>query len=143
MTKYRECDIENITGENPDIVIREYRVEDEREWVKCHALIYLGSNERRLLRNRPKYSGKTIELVALARGKIVGFVDIELEEVPGSICYKKFNGNGMLREIGVLPEFRRKSIGTKLLDEGIRRGKQLGMKRVLSQMRGNFTKIWF
>jgi len=130
VTKYRECEIKNITSENPDIVIREYRVEDEREWVKCHALVYLDSNERRLLRNKPKYTGKTIELIALVRGKIVGFTDIELEEVPGSICYKKFDGNGMLWDIGVLPEFRRRGIGTKLLDEGIERGKQLGMKRL-------------
>jgi len=112
------------------LVIREYKNEDEKEWLKCHALVYFDSNERRLLRNKQKYAGRSIELVATINGKIIGFLDIELEKTPGSICYKKMDGNGMLWDIGVLPEFRRKGVATKLLNEGIRRGKQLGMKRL-------------
>jgi len=112
------------------LVIREYKDKDEKEWLKCHALVYLGSNERRLERNKPKYAGKSIQLIALVNAQIVGYLDIELEETPGSICYKKSEGNGMLWDIGVLPEFRGKGIATKLLDEGVRRGKELGMKRL-------------
>lgn len=111
-------------------IIREYRIEAEEEWLKCHALVYFDSNERRLLRNKPKYSGKSIELVGLFDRKIIGFLDIELEETQGSICYKKSDGNGMVWDIGVLPEFRRKGIGTDLLNAGIVRGKKLGMKRL-------------
>ncbi|MDH7477692.1 MAG: GNAT family N-acetyltransferase [Candidatus Bathyarchaeota archaeon] len=110
--------------------IRDYEPIDEEEWLKCHALVYLGSNERILERNKPKYDGKTVELIALSNKKIVGFLDIELEETPGSVCYKKAEGNGMLWDIGVLPEFRRKGVATQLLNEGIKRGKKLGMKRL-------------
>jgi len=113
-----------------DLVIREYKVDDGKEWLRCHALVYIGSNERRIERNKPKYGGKTIELIALVDEKIVGYLDIELEETPGSVCYKKLDGNGMLWDIGVIPEFRGKGIATKLLDEGIRRAKQSGMKRL-------------
>jgi ribosomal protein S18 acetylase RimI-like enzyme len=113
-----------------NLIIREYKTEDEKEWLKCHSLVYLNTNERRLERNKPTYSRKSIELVALIDGKIVGFLDIELEDVPGTVCYKKFEGNGMLWDIGVLPEFRRKGIATSLLNEGIKRGKKLGMKRL-------------
>jgi len=112
------------------LVIREYKESDEKEWLKCHALAYLDSNERKLERNKPKYAGKSIQLTATVDEKIVGYLDIELEEIPGSICYKKLDGNGMLWDIGVLPEFRRKGIATKLVDEGVRRGKKWGMKRL-------------
>jgi ribosomal protein S18 acetylase RimI-like enzyme len=112
------------------LVIREYKVDDEKEWLKCHALVYFDSNERRLERNKPRYAGKSIELIALVDDKILGFLDIEQEETPGSICYKKLDGNGMLWDIGVTLEFRRKGIATRLLNEGIKRGKKLGMKRL-------------
>lgn len=113
-----------------NLVIRKYKVDGEKEWLKCHALVYLDSNERRLERNKPKYAGKSIELIALVDEKIVGFLDIELEETPGSTCYKKLDGNGMLWDIGVLPEFRRKGIATRLLNEGLSLGKGLSMKRL-------------
>jgi len=113
-----------------NFVIRDYQPEDEKEWLKCHALTYLSSNERTLERNKPKYHGKTIELVALTNKTIIGFLDIELEETPGSVCFKKVRGNGTLWDIGVLPKFRRRGVATQLLNEGIKRGKELDMKRL-------------
>jgi ribosomal protein S18 acetylase RimI-like enzyme len=111
-------------------IIREYRIGDKKEWLICHALVYLGSNERRLERDKPKYEGKSVEIVAVTGEKIVGFLDIELEKTLGAVCYGKTDGNGMLWDLGVLPEYRRKGIAIKLLDEGIRLAKQLGMKRL-------------
>ncbi|MEM2567998.1 MAG: GNAT family N-acetyltransferase [Candidatus Bathyarchaeia archaeon] len=113
-----------------NLIIRKYKSEDEDDWLRCHALAYLCTRERRLKPSKPTYSGRSIELVALVGGKIVGFLDIELEDTPGAICYRKFEGNGMLWDIGVLPEFRRRGIATKLLNEGIKRGRKLGMKRL-------------
>ena len=52
------------------------------------------------------------------------------EETPRRVCFKKLPGNGMLWDIGVLQEHRRKGIATKLLNEGIRRGKRQGMRRL-------------
>lgn len=112
------------------LTVREYKSGDESGWLRCHTLAYLGTRERRLEQSKPTYSGRSIELVALVDGKIVGFLDIELEETLGAICYRKFEGNGMLWDIGVLPEFRRRGIVTKLLNEGIERGRTLGMKRL-------------
>jgi len=113
-----------------DLAIQEYRADDEKEWLRCHALVYSDSSEGRRELAKRSYTGKSIELVALVDEKIVGFLDIELEETPGSLCYRKLEGNAMLWEIGVLPEFRRKGAATKLLDEGIKRGKVLGMRRL-------------
>ena len=83
-----------------------------------------------MLREKQKYAGRAIELVATIEGRIVGFLDIGLEASPGEICYRKVEGNGMIWDTGVLPEFRRMGIATKLLDEGVRLGKFLGVKRL-------------
>jgi ribosomal protein S18 acetylase RimI-like enzyme len=112
------------------LTIRECRPEDEREWLQCHALVYLGSNERRMQREKQTYGQKAIELVSTTDGKIVGFADVELEATPGSLCQKKAEGNGMLWDLGVLPEFRRRGCATRLLGEAITQGSQLGMKRL-------------
>lgn len=111
------------------LVVRDYRPEDEKEWLQCHALVYIGSNERRMLSKKQMYE-KSIELVLAVDGKIAGFADVELEVVPGSICQKKFHGNGMLWDLGVLPSFRRLGYATRLLEEATARGRELGMKRL-------------
>lgn len=114
-----------------DLKIREYRDEDEEEWIRCHALVYIKTNERRLLKRKPRYTRESIELIATLSGKIVGFLDIELEDSQGQLCYKKGEGNGMLWDIGALEEYRRKGIATKLIDEALRLGKEnYGMKRL-------------
>jgi len=40
------------------------------------------------LREKPKYAGRAIELVATIKGRIVGFLDIELEAWKVSRCEK-------------------------------------------------------
>lgn len=93
-------------------------------------LIDLGASGGELLKEKPRYDGKSVELVATINGKIVGFLDIELESSPGKICYKKVEGNGMLWDIGVLKEYRRRGIATRLLNEGIQRAKRSGLQRL-------------
>lgn len=110
--------------------IRNYCTKDEKEWLKCHVLVYLGSNERRFLKNKPRYERPSVELIALDDNRIVGFLDIELEDVPGNVCQKKVEGNAMLWDIGVLDEYRRKGVATKLLNEGIKQLKKQGVRRL-------------
>lgn len=93
-----------------NLKIREYHDEDAEEWVKCHALVYIGTNERRLLKNKPRYARKSIELVAIVNDKIVGFLDVELEDSPGQICYKKVEGNGMLWDLVFLRNIKDKGL---------------------------------
>lgn len=110
--------------------IRRYRRRDEGEWIKCHMLVDLEASGGELLKEKPKYDGKSIELVATIDDKIIGFLDIELEGSPGKICYKKIEGNGMLWDIGVLKEYRRQGIATRLLNEGINRARRYGLQRL-------------
>lgn len=111
-------------------VIRSYRAEDEEEWIKCHMLVDLSATGGELLKEKPKYEDRSIELVATINNKIIGFLDIELESSPGKSCYKKVKGNGMLWDIGVLKEKRRQGIATRLLEEGIRQAKKEDFQRL-------------
>jgi len=93
-------------------------------------LVDLKATGGELLKEKLKYEGKSIELVATIDDKIIGFLDIELEGSPGKICYKKVEGNGMLWDIGMLKEYRRKRVATRLLNEGIKRAKKYGLQRL-------------
>ena len=131
-----------------DLFIRSYRDEDEENWLKCHALVYLNTNERRLLKKKPKYAGKPVELVATVNDGIIGFLDIELEAAPRSLCFKKLDRNGMLWGIGVLREYRRRGVATKLLNEGLKLGRKYGMRRleawtIEEEARGFYEKHGF
>lgn len=93
-------------------------------------MVDLFASGGKLLKEKPKYSGKSVELVATMNNRIVGFLDIELEDSSGHVCYKKAEGNGMLWDIGVLKEFRRQGIATKLLNEGVRRARKYELRRL-------------
>ena len=110
--------------------IRSYRKQDEKEWAKCHMLVDLEATAGQLLKEKPEYDGKTVELVATIGDRIVGFLDIEIEYLEHTLCCKKTKGNGMLWDVGVLKEFRGRGIGSSLLKEGIRRGKKHGLQRL-------------
>ena len=128
--------------------IRSYQSEDEKEWLKCHVVVYLGSNERRFLKEKPRCKRQSIELVATDDDKIIGFLDIELEDVPGSICYKKVEGNSMLWDIGVWEEYRRKGVATRLLNETINRLRKQDVRRleawsIEDGAKRFYEKFWF
>jgi len=113
-----------------NLKIRSYTKRDEKEWVECHVLVDLEATAGQLLKEKPKYHGKSVELVATIRDRIVGFLDIELEDPELQICFKKAEGNGMLWDLGVLKEYRARGIDSKLLKEGIKRAKKRGLQRL-------------
>jgi GNAT superfamily N-acetyltransferase len=128
--------------------IRSYRKRDEKKWTTCHALVDLESLAGELLKKKPKYGGNTVELVATTEDRIIGFLDIEMEDAKRKICYKRTRGNGMLWGVGVLKEFRRRGIGSGLLKEGIRRAKKQGLRRleawtVEEDLKSFYEKIGF
>jgi ribosomal protein S18 acetylase RimI-like enzyme len=110
--------------------IRSYRKSDEKEWVKCHARVDLEATAGQLLKEKPKYDGESVELVAIVADRLVGFLDVEMENPGRQICLNKAEGNGMLWDIGVLKEYRHRGIGLKLLREGIKRAKKHGLRRL-------------
>lgn len=72
-----------------DVMIRPYREDDERGWVVCRLLSFLDTaffDDVR--RSKARYEHPAIELVAERNGEIVGLLDAECEEEPGTVFSK-------------------------------------------------------
>jgi len=95
--------------------IRQYDPSDEEEWIKCHFLCYYDSIYfDELIKLKPRYEGLAIQLVASVDMKITGILDIEIEQESGEFSSEKTRC-GIISVIGVIPQFRRRGIGTNLL----------------------------
>jgi ribosomal protein S18 acetylase RimI-like enzyme len=106
--------------------IRAYRDEDETPWVRCRALAFLDTAFwDSHYREKEHYERPSIELVADAGGQIVGFIDVECEEEPGTLCYPRPGLAGMIWHVGVHPDHRGQGIGGDL----VRRAQNLARER--------------
>jgi ribosomal protein S18 acetylase RimI-like enzyme len=115
-----------------NVEIREYRPEDEAEWMRVHAIIMTISHAWNYpLQERPDYAGhESTRLVAVAEGKIVGLTDCQYDNEPGDICFLKDSRGGYVLEFGRLPECRGGRIGEKLMQATIDDAKARGIRRL-------------
>ena len=115
-----------------NIEIREYRPEDEAEWMRVHAIILTISHAWNYsIQERPAYDGfETTRLVATCDGKIVGLTDAQYEHTPGEICFLKDSPGGYVLEFGRLPEFTGHNIGKLLMDATVEDAKRKGFHRL-------------
>lgn len=99
-----------------DIEIREYRGEDEQEWMRVHAIILSISHAWNYsIQERPVYDRPSTRLVALADGKIVGLLDTQFDTEPGEFCFLRDSLGGYVLEFGRLPEYAGHRIGERLM----------------------------
>lgn len=90
-----------------DFQVRSYRAGDEVGWLRCRVLAFLDTAYfDNVLREKEQYQHPSVELVAEARGQIVGLMDVECE-----------GETGMLWHVAVHPDFRRRDIASRLLQE--------------------------
>jgi ribosomal protein S18 acetylase RimI-like enzyme len=114
-----------------DIEIREYRDEDEREWMRVHAVILSISHAWNYsIQERPRYARPSTRLVAVAEGKIVGLTDTEYDTYPGEICFQKDSLGGYVLEFGRLPEYAGHRIGERLIEATVEDAKKKGYRRL-------------
>lgn len=114
-----------------EIEIREYRDEDEQEWMRAHAVILSISHAWNYsIQERPRYARPSTCLVAVADGKIVGLSDTEYEITPGDICYLKDSPGGYVLEFGRLPEYSGHGIGKLLMDATVEDARKKGYHRL-------------
>jgi len=114
-----------------DIEIREYRDEDEAEWMRVHAVILSISHSwNYVIQERPRYERPCTRLVAVADGKIVGLTDAEYETEPGQLCFLRDSLGGYVLEFGRLPEYRGLGIGRLLIDATVEDAKRKGYHRL-------------
>ncbi len=98
------------------VVVRPYADADERGWVECRVLAFLDSAYYDAVeREKEHYERPSIELVAEVDGEVVGLIDVELEEEPGTVCEDRPGLGGMIWHIAVLRDFRRQGIASRLL----------------------------
>ena len=114
------------------IEIREYRDEDEAEWMRVHAIIMSISHSWNYsIQDRPQYEGyESTRLVVVHEGKIIGLTDCQYENEPGEICFHKNSRGGYVLEFGRLPEYAKMDIGPQLIDATIADAKKKGFTRL-------------
>lgn len=115
-----------------EITIREYRDEDEAEWMRVHAIILSISHAwNYTIQERPKYEGhQSTRLVAIAEGRIAGLTDVQYENEPGEFCFLKDSPGGYVLEFGRLPEYAGHNLGRRLIDAAIEDAKRKGFRRL-------------
>lgn len=101
--------------------MRPYREEDEQGWLRCRVLSFLGSAYYDDVRKeKERYDGPSIELVAHSGGEIVGLIDVELEREPGTVCSERNGLGGMIWHVATHPDDQRRGVATALLEEAER-----------------------
>ncbi|MFX0013099.1 MAG: GNAT family N-acetyltransferase [Promethearchaeota archaeon] len=98
--------------------IRHYNPSDEDDWINCHHFAYYNSiYYDELVKVKPRYETPSIELIGVYKEKIVGILDIEIEQEPGQFCFNNNERGGMISVVGVHPQYRRKKIATRLIEK--------------------------
>lgn len=95
--------------------IRIYKETDKTSWIRCRVLSFLDSSYFDDVQNfREEYENPVIQLVAIDKGEVVGFLDCEYEEETGDVCYFEGARGGVIWHLGVLPEYRQLGLASKL-----------------------------
>ena len=130
--------------------IRSFRSGDESGWVRCRALAFLDTAYFDDVHpKKERYEGRAIELVAEARGQVVGLIDVECEDRAGAICSTPADPAyagpaGMIWHLAVHPDYRRRGIGRELLAEASRRARAWQIGRLEAWTRDDeFVNDWY
>jgi GNAT superfamily N-acetyltransferase len=128
-----------------EALIRSYVDADERAWVECRVLAFLDSAYFDAVeREKEHYKRPSIELVAEMDGTIVGLIDVECEEEPGTVCEDRPGLGGMIWHIAVLRDFRRQGIGSRLLAAAEEAARARGIERFEAWTRDDpWVQKWY
>jgi len=114
-----------------EITVRDYTDADSHEWIRVHAIILTISHAWNYsIQERPEYDHDSVRLVALDGERIVGLMDVEIEDEPGTLCLVKDSPGGYVLEFGRLPEYRGRGIGSLLVEAAKQRLLVKGIRRM-------------
>jgi GNAT superfamily N-acetyltransferase len=128
-----------------EALMRPYVDADERAWVECRVLAFLDSAYFDAVeREKEHYKRPSIELVAEMDGTVVGLIDVECEEEPGTVCEDRPGLGGMIWHIAVLRDFRRQGIGSRLLAAAEEAARARGIERFEAWTRDDpWVQKWY
>ena len=129
----------------PPVDIRPYRPSEEEAWLRCRVLSFLGSAYFDAVeREKEHYERPAVELVAEEDGELVGLIDVECEEVPGTVCSDRPGLGGMIWHLAVHPDRQRRGIATALLQEAERLAAERGLVRFEAWTRDDpHVQAWY
>ncbi len=132
-------------GAMTNVVIRPYADADERGWLECRVLAFLDSAYYDAVeREKEHYERPSVELVAEVDGLIVGLIDVECEEEPGTVCEDRPGLGGMIWHIAVLRDFRRQGIASRLLTAAEEAVRPRGIERFEAWTRDDpWVQRWY
>lgn len=127
------------------VSIVQYKSSDENGWLYCRVLSFLKTayyND--VLIAKPTYKNPSIELVAIEENKVVGLLDIEIENQPIEVCSSATIRSGIIHHIAVHPEHQRKNIGQKLLKKAEEQLKDYSVHRLEAWTRDDqWVRDWY
>lgn len=113
------------------MVFRAYTEQDETGWIRCRLLSFLDCTYfDDVKKEKDRYENPSISLVAEEKGVITGFIEAEYELEEGEVCYLKGGKGAVIWNLGVLPEYRKEGIASKLFEILLERLKEKGIKRI-------------
>ena len=113
------------------VTIAEYDSSMEMEWVLLRARVVARSHTWDFVeRQKVKYENPSVELVLKNEGKIVGYIDAEIEKTPGEICWGNSSRGAVVQEYGVAPEYQMKGFGKILLLELVKKLQSQNIQRI-------------
>ena len=95
-------------------------------------------------RSKERYEQFAIELVAERAGEVVGLIDVECEDDPGTICEERPGLGAMIWHLAVHPDHQRRGIGTTLLRAAEGAARKRGIERFEAWTRDDeATRAWY
>ena len=123
-------------------MIRAYEERDERAWLICRLLSFFDTAFFDAVeREKERYDGDAIELVAEEEGEIVGLLDLEcrsegLSSRPGA--------GGMIWHLAIHPDHQRQGSASALLAEAELQARERGLVRFEAWTRDDVaTQRWY
>ena len=124
------------------VVIRPYAEQDERGWLICRLLSFFDTAFFDAVeREKERYDGDAIELVAESDGQIVGLLDLEcrsdgLSSRPGD--------GGMIWHLATHPDHQRQGVASALLAEAELQARERELVRLEAWTRDDApTQRWY
>lgn len=132
-----------------DYKITNYENRYENSWLRCRVLSFLDSAYYDDVHTeKEQYKNPTIDLIAVHKEQVIGFLDMEYEVEPNTVCNKVESLGehlaGMIWHLGVHPDFRKQGIAKALLDKAVQLAKEKELKRLEAWTRDDvFVNDWY